>query len=316
MLRVGVAGVGNLGKLHAGTLLNMPDKVSVDALADPIEERRLGGNLKTEGLNLGLGADEAATAGTVRSYNDYTELCTDPALDAVFIATPSDLHADGVVKALESGKHVFTEKPMALTAEDCRRMIDASLASGKTLMVGQVLRFYPAYVKAREIMQAGTYGNVLTAIMNRHGGRPGGWFAELARSGGVCLDLHIHDVDAALWWWGEPDVVHRRTMGSVDTAMSVLSQWEYKAGPVVQIEASWDAGIPFGGYFRIMMEHATLDGREGLKLITREGTETLALSGPGGHAAEVHYFVQCLLDGVPVARCLPAESMRAVRYAI
>lgn len=317
MLRAGVAGVGNLGKLHVGGLLSMPDLVSVDALADPVEDRRLGKNLKTEKLNLNIGADETATTGSIRAYDDYKPLCLDKDLDIVVIAMPSDLHAPAAILAMENGKHVFTEKPMALTPEDCRRMMDAATANDRTLMVGHCLRFYPEYVAADEIIRSGKYGRVLTATMNRHGGRPGGWFAETERSGGVNLDLHIHDIDTALWWWGGPDKVMSRTLDAQPYASSILSQWSYNEGPEVQLEASWDAGSGFAAAFRIVLEKATLVYEGGvLKVNTRGSVETVDLSGrPGGHRAEMIYFIQCLIDGRPVDRCLPGDSALAVHYA-
>ncbi|MBT7068916.1 MAG: Gfo/Idh/MocA family oxidoreductase [Verrucomicrobia bacterium] len=317
MLRAGVAGVGNLGKLHVSSLLSVPDLVSVDALADPIEEKRLGKNLKTEDLNLNLGADESAAASDVRSYDDYRPLCEDDALDVVVIATPSDLHAAAAILAMESGKHVFTEKPMALNEQDCGRMIDASKANGRTLMVGQCLRFYAEYVAADEMMRSGTYGRVLTATMHRHGGSPGGWFAETERSGGVNLDLHIHDIDAALWWWGKPDKITSRSLDAQPGASSVLSQWSYDDGPEVQIEASWDAGSGFAAGFRIVLEKGTLVYEAGkLTVIARDGKDVVDLSGEmGGPRAELVYFLQCVRDGVAVKRCLPAESALAVQHA-
>lgn len=318
MLRAGVAGVGNLGKMHVGALLSIPELVSVDALGDPIEDNASGKNLKTRGLNLGIGEDEEGTAEGVRSYDDFKPLCEDPDLDVVVIATPSDLHAPAAILAMENGKHVLTEKPMALTYEDCQRMIDASKANDRTLMVGQCLRFYPGYVKAHEIMKSGEYGKTLTAVMNRVGGRPGGWFADVARSGGVNLDLHIHDIDTALLWWGEPDERMSRTNGEAPGASSVLSQWRYNDGPEAQIEASWDAGSGFAASFRITLERATLDWRAGkFRMITKDGAEDIDLSDqPGGHRAEVVYFIQCVTDGKPVDRCPPEESALAVKFAI
>lgn len=317
MLRAGVAGVGNLGKLHVRSLLALPELVSVDALADPIEERRLGKNLKTENLNLNLGTDETDGAGKVRSYDDYRPLCEDGELDVVVIATPSDLHASAAILAMENGKHVFTEKPMSLNDADCDRMIDAAKANHRTLMVGHCLRFYPEYVAAYEMMRSGKYGKVLTANMNRHGGRPGGWFAETERSGGVNLDLHIHDIDTALWWWGKPDKVMSRTLDAQPGASSILSQWSYKDGPEVQIEASWDAGSGFAAGFRIVLERGTLVYEGGkLTVITRGNKEVVDLSGNmGGHRAEMVYFIQCLTDGSTVDRCLPEDSALAVKHA-
>ncbi len=317
-MRAGIAGVGNLGKLHVSTLLSLPKLVSVDALADLVEKRRSGKDLKTEALNLNLGADETATASDVRSYEDYKPVCTDKDLDVIVIATPSDLHAPAAILAMENGKHVFTEKPMALTYDDCQRMIDAAKANNKTLMVGQCLRFCPEYVTVDGIMRSGKYGNALTATMNRYVARPGGWFSDVGRSGGVNLDLHIHDIDTALLWWGNPDRTVSRMNGDMTGASSVVSQWSHNNGPEVQMEASWDAGSGFAAAFRIVLERATLVYKDGkLQVITKDGTEHLDLSTRmGGHSAEIVYFIQCLIDGTPVDRCPPEDSALAVKYAL
>jgi predicted dehydrogenase len=316
MLQVGIAGVGGLGTMHLRTLLAMNDKVNVAALADPIEDRRAGAKLTSE-TNLELEDNSELSVTDVRSYEDYSELCADTDLDVVFIATPSDLHAEAAVIAMENGKHVFTEKPMALNSDDCQRMIDAASTSGKTLMVGQCLRFFPEYMAAHDIMTSGDYGKPLAVTMNRYGGQPGRWFAEIERSGGVNLDLHIHDIDAALWLWGKPDKATSRTMGVGSGSHSVLSQWEYTDGPVVQLEASWQAARGFQAEFRIMLESAVLRYRGGkLLLRTPDGEEEVELSGPGGHAAEVHYFIDCVLSGDPVTRCLPTDSALSVAYAL
>ncbi len=316
MLRVGVAGVGGLGTLHLRTLLAMNDRVRVEALGDPIEDRRAGSKLTSQ-TNLQLEDNSELTVTDIRSYDDYSDVCKDPELDMVCLATPSDLHANGVIQAVENGKHVFTEKPMALNREDCQRMMDAAVANGKLLMVGQCLRFFPAYVQAKEIMDSGRFGKPLAAVMHRYGGRPGRWFAEIERSGGVNLDLHIHDIDAALWWWGEPDMTTSKTVRAENGVQAVLSTWTYNDGPSVQLEATWDAGIPFVADFRLVLEEATLDCRDGkLMQYTKGAKQEIALQGPGGHAAEMHYFVDCVMNGKPVDRCPPLESALSVQYAL
>lgn len=320
MLRTGIAGVGGLGTVHLKTLLKLNRQVRVTALADPIAERRSGERLTSQGLNLELDNDTAVSVGDIRSYEDYSGLCADPDLDMVCIATPSDLHAPAAIIALEHGKHVFTEKPMALGDADCQRMIDAAKANGRTLMVGQVLRFWPEYMAAKRIMDSGDYGKPIAATMHRYGATPrASWFADVRRSGGVNLDLHIHDVDAALWWWGEPQNVEAKRVGDTATASVVLSRWEYAAGPTVQIEASWDAGIPFAAEFRIMLERATLrfDSRQGgLTIYTRGEKKQAELSVGQAHAAEMIYFVDCLERGEAVTRCLPGQSALSVKYAL
>jgi predicted dehydrogenase len=316
MLRIGIAGVGGLGTLHLRNLMKMTDLVRVEALADPIEDLRSGAKL-TSDTNLELVDNSELTVADVRSYEDYSGVCTDPDLDVVCLATPSDLHAPGAIMALENGKHVFTEKPMALNRDDCGRMMVAAAANGRTLMVGQCLRFFPAYIAAKTIMQSGEFGKPLSATMNRASRQPGRWFADTARSGGVNLDLHIHDIDAALWWWGEPDSATSQTVAAENGVQSVLSTWAYTEGPIVQIEASWDAGIPFFAEFRIVLEEATLRcAGDKLEHFTKGEKKELELTGPGGHEAEMRYFINCLLEGKTVDECPPESSALAVQYAL
>jgi predicted dehydrogenase len=321
MFRAGVAGVGNLGKVHIQSLQKMAGPVVITALADPVPERRAGKNLKAETLNIDLDNQHAVSVGNIHSHADYSDLCTDDEVDVVLIAMPSDLHAPAAIMALEHGKHVFTEKPMALTAADCGRMIDAAKANDRTLMVGQVLRFWPAYMEAGRVMASGRYGRVLAATMRRYGTRPSGWFGEQARSGGVKLDLHIHDVDAALWWWGKPDEITSHTSGTTGGVTAVLSHWQYKTGLAVHLEALWDIGTPFAADFRLVMEQATLEynmcNGKGLLLTTREGTQPVEMKAPEAspYGEEVAYFLQCVKERAGVVRCPPEESALAVQYA-
>lgn len=321
MLRIGVAGVGNLGKTHIGNLQKMADRATITALADPIPERRAGLNLRAETLNIDLDNQRAVSVGGMHAHADYRDLCADDEVDAVVIAMPTDLHAPAAVLALENGKHVFTEKPMALTPADCRRMIAAAKASRRALMVGQVLRFWPAYVEAGRVMSSGRYGRVLSATMRRFGRHPEGWFADYARSGGVNLDLHIHDVDTALSWWGKPQSLTSHTSGAAGRAQAVLSHWRYRNGLVVHMEALWDVGTRFSADFRIVMEGATLDysmsqGKE-LRLTTAGGPSIIELpaAATSPYFDELACFLRCAAQGTNVPECPPGESALAVRYA-
>jgi predicted dehydrogenase len=170
-------------------------------------------------------------------------------------------------------------------------------------------------------MKSGRYGRVLAATMRRYSGRPTGWFGEQARSGGVKLDLHIHDVDAALWWWGKPDSMVSHTSGLTGGVTAVLSHWHYKDGLAVHMEALWDIGTPFASDFRIVMEEATLDysmcNDKGLLITTREGTRPVEMRNPEAspYRDEVAYFIRCVTDRTDVSRCPPEESALAVECA-
>ncbi len=320
-LRTGVAGVGGLGKVHLERLLKFTDRIEVCALADPIPERRAGQNLTADNLNIDLGNKKAVSAANVRSYDDYSGLCRDRDIDFVVIAMPTDLHAPGAVMALENGKHVFTEKPMALSVRACRRMLDAAKANKRKLMVGQVLRFWPEYMEAKRIMKSGRYGKTLGATMRRYGARPRtGWFTQHERSGGVKLDLHIHDVDAALWWWGKPASISSRTLGSTKAVSAVLSQWKYRNGMTAHIEAMWDVGTPFAADFRIIMEKATIEynmcNDKGLLITTEAGTVPAKVKKACPYEREVSYLIDCIQRNRKPAYCPPEESALAVKYSL
>ncbi|MCE5276809.1 MAG: Gfo/Idh/MocA family oxidoreductase [Planctomycetaceae bacterium] len=320
MLRLGIAGVGGLGQLHLKNYLQLADLVRVEALADPIEDRRTPGKLGMSAVNFDAGAAAVEVATNIRSYDDYSGLCRDKDIDVIAIATPSDLHAAAAVMALENGKHVFTEKPMALNEADCRRMLDAAAASGKKLMVGQVLRFWPTYVEAARLIKSGTYGKPLSAVFRRYGGNPGRWFAEEARSGGVPLDLHIHDADTALAWFGRPDEVTATVRGDLNPIHVIVSHWRYDNGPACIFEARWDVGTPFNFECCVTMEKATLrfgaNIEGGLQVIQAGKVETLPVDTGWGFLPEDRYFLQCIRDNKPVDRCPPEESMLAVKYAM
>ncbi|MFW6133563.1 MAG: Gfo/Idh/MocA family protein [Planctomycetota bacterium] len=318
MMRLGIAGLGGMGQNHLRNYLRMPDRVRVTALADPVRLRD--GALGPADAKLGQGEQSTALP-DARWYDDYRELCESEDVDVVCIAMPSDHHADAAVAALDAGKHVFTEKPMALSDADCRRMLDAAGRGDRVLMVGHVLRFWAPYVTAWEVIDSGRYGRVVGASMRRFVGMPGsGWFADPARSGGPALDLHIHDVDTALWFWGAPDRMDAGG-GRRGRAHVLHSRWSYDDGPSVQFECYWDAGTPFRCELRVVMEQATLlfdtAGEAALLRMDAEGVERLTAEAVSDALlAEDEYFLACAADNAEPVRCRPSESMAAVRLAL
>jgi predicted dehydrogenase len=309
-----------MGQAHLRNYLKLSSMVQVAALADLQEDRRQAGKLARSEVNIVSG--EAVELGPVRSYCHFRELCADKDLDVIVVTLPSDLHAEATVLALENGKHVLCEKPMALKVDDCRRMLAARDASGRQLMIGHVLRFWPAYVQAKKIIDSGRFGRVLAATMNRYGTRPGaGWFTDAARSGGVLMDLHVHDIDAALWLLGRPDEVFAGGRCVDGLPAFVQSRWEYRQGPTLQMESYWDAATPFRAGFKILMERAAL-------LWDMIGDNDLCLHTPGGGCevltgghftesllAEDEYFLRCVAEHAPLDRCRPEDSMKAVEVA-
>lgn len=314
MLHIGIAGVGGLGRMHLRHYLKRKD-VHVVSLAT------LSGKISDGATNLGPSQESIVPAGAV-VHAGYENVCDDPNVDMVSVNLPTDLHAAATIRALENGKHVFCEKPIALNTTDAQRMIDAAKAAGKLLMIGHCLRFFPEYVAADEIIRSGKHGKVLGASFTRSGGAPTwgsqGWFMKPERSGGAVIDLHIHDVDVALWWWGRPAKIE--AAGSYPHI--IYSRWQYADGHVAQFESAWDpaTSAPFYYNFKILLESASLifDTRteKGLQLAADGKIESVALPQVHGHELEDHYFIDAILNGGNLDRCPPEAALAALECAV
>ena len=138
MLEVGILGAGFMGKTHAAAYKKLPN-VRLAVIADNDEEK-----VEQAGCQMGCKAE-----------TDAEKVIQDASISLVDVTLPTPLHANFAVQALEAGKHVIVEKPMALSLAEVDTMLEASRRTGKFLMVAQVLRFWPEYVKIREILQSG-----------------------------------------------------------------------------------------------------------------------------------------------------------------
>lgn len=179
-LRFGLIGTGWIGRFHAATLAGRLDGATLVAVADP---------------NL----DAARTVGAPRAYADPLDLIADPDVDAVAISSPAASHADLVVAAARAGKHVFCEKPMALTLDDADRAIDAADAAGVALQVGFNRRFSADFMAAHRAVVSGAVG---TPQLMRSLTRDPGISAEVAarvKPWTIFNETLIHDFDTLCW---------------------------------------------------------------------------------------------------------------------
>ena len=143
-LRVGIAGLGRLGRRHAENLARRVVRAELVAACSPVAEER-------EWVRRQLGIE--------RLHGDYGALLADPRVDAVFLVTPTSLHAQQIVEALQANKHVFCEKPLSLELADCHRVAaEAAKHPRLKVMIGYGRRFDPSYRDAREKIQAGLIG--------------------------------------------------------------------------------------------------------------------------------------------------------------
>lgn len=312
-LRVGVVGTGFIGETHVAawaaegirTVVHDVDAGRAAALAE-----RNGGRV-AESLDELLGA-----------------------VDVVDVCTPTHLHAGVAIAAARAGRHVICEKPMARTLTDAEAMLAAAREAGVRLFVAHVLRFFPEYIAARAAVRDGAIGDPAVLRLTRASFRPrqpaGHWFFDHAKSGGIILDLMIHDLDYARWIAGEVAAVHCRSASvaqpeaGVDHAVAILT---HRSGAISHVSASWGYAPPtFTTAFEIAGSHGLI---EQSSTATAPVTSSLLAGAAGGGPTamadtslagdpfrlELAEFARAIRDGTE-ARIGAADGLEALRIAL
>lgn len=184
-VRICMIGAGRVGKLHSGTLRRHVPGGDVVALVDPFERvlNETGDQFEIE-----------------RRYTSLEDALDGTAFDAVVITTPTPTHRDLAVLAAENGKHVFLEKPMALTLAECDDIIAAATNHNVALQMGFMRRFDPDFATAWERIQAGEIGEPMIIKSLTHGpGLPPAWATDLKTSNGNLAEVNSHDLDTTRW---------------------------------------------------------------------------------------------------------------------
>jgi myo-inositol 2-dehydrogenase/D-chiro-inositol 1-dehydrogenase len=202
-LRVGIAGLGRLGKRHAEQLARRTAGAKLVAACSPVAEER---------------AWARSTLGVETLHEDFDAFVRDPQLDAVVLVTPTTLHASQTIAALQAGKHVFVEKPLSLDVADCERVEAVARQHPELVaMVGFVRRFDPSYAQARADIAAGAIGKpFLVRSQTCDLNDPDGFFVRFApTSGGIFMDCSVHDIDLARWMLGNPRATRAFASGTI-----------------------------------------------------------------------------------------------------
>jgi len=245
MLKCGVIGLGGLGKKHLGNLLAMGDQVQVVALCD-VESDKLSAGVQT---NLGVIKADVDFS-KYHFYTDGEEMLDKEELDFVVIALPTYLHAKYAIYAMEKGVNVFSEKPMARTAEEAAKMIEVSERTGKKLMIGQCLRHSPAYKILKEYYENGQLGKLLRMNFHRFSLVPvwgwNHWYEDFEKSGCAAMDLHVHDVDLINWIFGKPQKVSSFATHDRTKFDAIFTRYFYASGLCVTADCDWGYSDSFG----------------------------------------------------------------------
>ncbi|HVF65886.1 MAG TPA: Gfo/Idh/MocA family oxidoreductase [Casimicrobiaceae bacterium] len=234
-LVVGMAGLGRMGARHA---MNLATRVPGALLvaANDSNPDQLDWATKTLGVR--------------RTYARFEEMLADREIEAVFLATPTTDHAGQIIAALEAGKHVFCEKPTSLDVDTCLRVEEvAAKHADRKVMIGYVRRFDPSYRDAYDKVASGAIGTpflVKSHTLDKHD--PSGFFVKFARhSGGIFLDMSVHDVDSARWFLGSPKPVRAFATGTVAVHEGLrdvpdfdngIAMIEFEGGKMAVLQAS------------------------------------------------------------------------------
>lgn len=327
-LKMGIIGAGGISTYHIEGYLNNPN-VELYALCDIDEER-----LKEKGEKYGV----------TRLFTDKDEMLKLKELDAVSVTTWNSAHAPCAIAALNAGKHVLCEKPMAMNAQEAQAMANAAEKNNKLLMIGFVRRFGNDCDIVKDFVDSGYFGDIYYAKATylRRNGNPGGWFADNSRSGGgPLIDLGVHVIDLARYLMGcpKPVSVYAATFQKLFDRPGVKDSVGYSAsdaakgghicdiedfasalirfdnGAVIALETSFSLNIKDGvGDIQLMGTKAGARLDPSLEIFTEQNgymcdvslKKATALSFDGLFRREIDHWVDCLL-GKTECRA-PAEA--------
>jgi predicted dehydrogenase len=316
MLRVGMIGMGFMGQTHIQAWAQTP--ASLVGIVSSDREP----------------AEKAAAQYGSRLYDSLADLL--PHVDVVDICTPTYLHREMVVQAAAAGKHIICEKPLSLSVADTQVMREACDKAGVMLLVAHVVRFFPEYTLTKAIVDRGEIGRVGVVRLSRASFKPASknpqsWFHDFSKSGGMMMDLMIHDFDYARWIAGDVETVFAKNIASRfsdvpgDHAFAIL---RHTSGALSHVEGGWAYPPPM---FRTSLEVA---GSEGLIEhptgssvplgihLRQSSTSETDIAVPSSPLAEdpyttqIRHFYDVLTGAEATPRVTAEDGAEAVRIAL
>tara|TARA_Y100001934_G_scaffold161646_1_gene192815 strand:- start:22935 stop:24089 length:1155 start_codon:yes stop_codon:yes gene_type:complete len=307
MPRIGLVGLGFMAATHLKAFREV-DGAEIVALCNP-SGNRLDGDFSDVAGNVGDNEPIKLEPGSFKGFTSYKEMLLDPEIDAIDICSPTFAHREHAVLALNAGKHVLCEKPLARNVRDAKQILDAAEKSGKIMMPAMCLRFWPEWAWLKKTIDEGSYGKVLSASFRRVAEAPA-WgqqnFLDGPRSGGALFDLHIHDTDFVQFCFGRPSAVQSTGYTKVSGAIDhVVTQYHVNCGAMVFAEGAWSfaKGFGFNMAYTVNFENATVEydlsrGDECLRVCEAgKEPEHRKIDGPDGYVGELRHFVESIQNG-------------------
>lgn len=305
-LKVGVIGLGSMGSTHLD-IYSQISEVEVVAVAD-LKKSRLDGSSRAEG-NIGGQAQGSVVGFEAKQYLDGMDLIDDPDIELVDICVGTNLHFVFVEAALAKGKHVLVEKPLARTYDEAKKIVELALNSSTNIMSAMCLRYWPAWVWLKKVIDNKKYGRCLSLTCKRQTSHPPGTFySNDDECGGALLDLHVHDTDFINYCFGMPKAVfsqgYKGPSGGIDHVATHYIYDQSQNAPLVTAEGTWtmQEGYGFNMSYTANFEKATacylLDDEETLTLFRSSyEPEIIKLDEGMGYEFEIRSFVDEILRG-------------------
>ena len=305
-LKVGVIGLGSMGSTHLD-IYSQISEVEVVAVAD-LKKSRLDGSSRAEG-NISGQAEGSVVGLEAKKYLDGMDLINDPDIELVDICVGTNLHFVFVEAALAKGKHVLVEKPLARTYDEAKKIVELALNSSTNIMSAMCLRYWPAWVWLKKVIDSKQYGRCLSLTCKRQTSHPPGTFySNDDECGGALLDLHVHDTDFINYCFGMPKAVfsqgYKGPSGGIDHVATHYIYDQSQNAPLVTAEGTWtmQEGYGFNMSYTANFEKATacylLDDEETLTLFRSSyEPEIIKLDEGMGYEFEIRSFVDEILRG-------------------
>lgn len=321
-VRVGLVGLGNFGRLHAGVLQALPG-AEIVAVCDP---------------NPASVTEVADQYGIAGRHGSLDEVLQRDDLDCVFLVTPEDTHEALAPKVIARGLPLFMEKPLALTAAVGAQLLAQAEAANLFMQIGFVLRFETRHAMLKELIDAGKFGDLITARVKRTCTRD--WIATYGNRAHLVHETIVHDIDLLLWLTGSRAVsayaIERNISGYryPDAMVGVL---RFENGMMATLETGWL--VPLGAPANTLTDtwHGTIDADLEITGTTRSARirmleSGLEVSGPSYFAApdaglwpevrgavggalrdEVAHFIQCVRTGTPSTVASVRDALEGLR---
>jgi predicted dehydrogenase len=318
MKRIGIIGAGAIARVHADRWKQMPH-VELAGYYDILPEA----------------AQRAVNEYGGRVFASLEEMLAN--VDAVDICTTAIAHKEPILAAAEAGVPMVCEKPLARHLADCYEIVEGVERTGTPLFVAQVVRFFPQYAKAKETLDSGALGKPGVIRTVRGGSMPrlgsafsSNYYADFSQSGGVILDVSIHDIDYVRWCFGEVERVFARgLMYAGEPKDHTLITLRFENGAIGHIEGSW-AFPP--NKFRTRLEIAGTDGMLEWDSLDHAPVEmtlygenvnpdvTITSASPlatedDPYYAELSHFIDCIETNKPFL-VSPYDGLMAVKISL